>query len=206
MLLYQELQECQGTFIPVLAFGSSALGWVPKVLCKPFHQEAALASYNLLVQSTIQDSSLDMGESQQSGCNKTKLVTLSRRLLKFALQYYPTANTKRSGKRMIQEISLQYISDRLLDLEADIPAHLLGNASFSFWTDWRRRVSRSESSIGLASEVHASDHYVPGRSWYLLSGHFLRENQSILSDPEINHLPAATIFVDKKTTGDTILR
>lgn len=152
----KDLSSCRGPCIPVLVFGSNFLGWVPRVLCEPFDRESANVAYSSLLQKPSQDS-LSQNPLSQSSVSCTEHTILSRRLLKFALQYYPVANADNLGRQMVQQISLQYIGDRLLDLESDLPTDVLGNSSFATWAEWRKRVSRVESPLSLASEVRRAD-------------------------------------------------
>ncbi|GMH45982.1 hypothetical protein BSKO_13946 [Bryopsis sp. KO-2023] len=147
----KDLSSCKGPALTVLVFGTNFMGWVPQALCEPFNRDSVNAAYSSVLR--LPDESPGPEENSDSSTTSCcEQSILSRRILKAALQYENEAPEADRGRQMVKAMSLQYIGDRLLDLELDLPSHTLGNASFATWAEWRKRVNRAESALGLASE------------------------------------------------------
>ncbi|CAD7704969.1 unnamed protein product [Ostreobium quekettii] len=121
--------------VPVLVFGSDALGWAHEGLCQPFELGLATALYQEALRSD------DPSEEQ----------VFYRRVLKQALQY--AADPTPAPVNCVRPISLEMVAADLVGLESDLPTEALGGQSFSTWHQWRSRVRKVETAAGLASEA-----------------------------------------------------
>eukprot|EP00803_Ostreobium_quekettii_P008408 evm.model.scf_171.11 EVM.evm.TU.scf_171.11 scf_171:106301-112328(+) len=121
--------------LPVMIFGSDALGWAHKGLCQHFDVPMARALYK---------------ETLQAGEASDDQLFL-RRVLKQALHYF--ADSNQAPVNCVQTVSLDVAANNLIALENDLPSEVLGRQSFSTWHQWRTRVRKAETAAGLASEA-----------------------------------------------------
>ncbi|CAD7700851.1 unnamed protein product [Ostreobium quekettii] len=121
--------------VPVLVFGSDALGWAHEGLCQPFEPGLAAALYQEALRSE------DPSEEQ----------VFYRRVLKQALQY--GADAQPAPVNCVAPISLEMVAANLVGLESDLPTEVLGGQNFATWHQWRTRVRKAETAAGLASEA-----------------------------------------------------
>ena len=134
-LFFAVIQEMIPGILPVMVFGSEAMGWVHRGLCQSFDVAVVSAKYQEAL--------------MKKECSRED--TLFRRVIKQALQY--TGSMSTHSVNCVQPIGIGLVGNNLIALENDLPAEVLGSQSFSMWHQWRKRVRSAESAAGLASEV-----------------------------------------------------
>ena len=134
-LVCASFQEMIPGALPVVVFGSDALGWVHKGLCQSFVAPLAAAMYAEALRDNV--------------CSEPD--TLFRRVLKQALQHGRSASSLCVNWARLT--GLEIVAENLIALENDLPVQVLRSRSFSMWQQWRVRVQKAESAAGLASEV-----------------------------------------------------
>lgn len=133
--------------LPVVVLGTQWCGWLEKASCRAY---SLTAGESALASAWSGVSLCDGGPL----CDESQPLLACVRGLKQAEEYY-LAGSAASGRTTawVQVVGCQYLANRLLQLEGQLPADCLLNQHHGFWHQWRSMVGQAESPAALASHL-----------------------------------------------------